>query len=123
MFPRVEFFLQDLRFEAGSVKELEMEWVSQEGFVENVDRVMQEYRQVRNLMPVRVLVTGPPATGKSVMSKEVGFVFSFPPYIFCTERRVPHVFPVIFGTEISAKVSLCATLRKVLHLCCSLIRI
>ena len=40
--------------------EEETTWVSQSGFTENIERVVEEYRQWRNLQPVRVLFFGPP---------------------------------------------------------------
>lgn len=78
LVPRAEFFIQDLRFEAGTVKEFDFEWVSQEGFVENIDRIMLEYRQVRNLMPVRIVVSGAPATGKTLISQAVAHHYKLP---------------------------------------------
>ena len=82
LVPRAEFFIQNLRFEAGTVKEFDFEWVSQEGFVENIDRIMLEYRQVRNLMPVRIVVSGAPATGKTLISQAVCPLMMFDPGVF-----------------------------------------
>jgi len=38
-------------------------WVSGNGFVENINRIVEEYRKWRGVVPVRVLFYGPPATG------------------------------------------------------------
>lgn len=35
-------------------------WVAKTGFIENIERVVEEYRKWRNLQPVRVLFYGPP---------------------------------------------------------------
>uniref|UniRef100_A0A7S0YXF2 Adenylate kinase n=1 Tax=Hemiselmis tepida TaxID=464990 RepID=A0A7S0YXF2_9CRYP len=38
-------------------------WVSGNGFVANIDKVVEEYRKWRGVVPIRVLFYGPPATG------------------------------------------------------------
>jgi len=40
--------------------EEEEKWVAKTGFIENIDRIVEEYRKWRNLQPVRVLFYGPP---------------------------------------------------------------
>jgi adenylate kinase len=46
-------------------------WVSEAGFVENIDLVVKQYRETRGLTPVRVVVLGAPATGKTEISKAI----------------------------------------------------
>jgi adenylate kinase len=41
--------------------EEDVTWVAKTGFIENIERVVEEYRKWRNLQPVRVLFYGPPS--------------------------------------------------------------
>ncbi|TSV68140.1 Adenylate kinase 7 [Bagarius yarrelli] len=46
-------------------------WVSKKGIVENIDRVVQEYKLTRGLLPLRICLLGPPAVGKSMVAKKI----------------------------------------------------
>uniref|UniRef100_A0A3Q3BX71 Adenylate kinase 7b n=1 Tax=Haplochromis burtoni TaxID=8153 RepID=A0A3Q3BX71_HAPBU len=64
--------LVSLRMEAAYIKKLfSFNWVCQFGLVENIEVVVQEYRQSRGLLPVRLCVLGPPAVGKTTVSKKI----------------------------------------------------
>ena len=39
--------------------------VSQTGMVDNIGKVIKEYKDVRKLLPIRVCILGPPAVGKT----------------------------------------------------------
>lgn len=54
-----------LRLEAPTIKELTIPWIAQGGIVESMQAIVQEYRQSRNLVPLKVCVLGPPAIGKT----------------------------------------------------------
>uniref|UniRef100_UPI0037E6FBCB adenylate kinase 7 n=1 Tax=Semicossyphus pulcher TaxID=241346 RepID=UPI0037E6FBCB len=71
----------NLRLEAVLIKELfSMTWLSESGLVENIEQVVEEYRQNRGLLPLRVCVLGPPAVGKSSVSKQI-----------CEHYRLHHI--------------------------------
>lgn len=38
-------------------------WISGNGFVANIDKIVEEFRKWRSLQPIRVVFYGPPATG------------------------------------------------------------
>ena len=40
----------------------------QDGLIANLESVMQQYIQGRSLQPLRLLLSGPPAVGKSVLA-------------------------------------------------------
>ncbi|KAG5265339.1 hypothetical protein AALO_G00241190 [Alosa alosa] len=62
----------DLRFEALFIKEsLNIPWVCEAGIVENIERVVEEYRNTRGLLPIRICVLGPPAVGKSTVAQKI----------------------------------------------------
>ncbi|KAM7404119.1 hypothetical protein PAMA_004510 [Pampus argenteus] len=62
----------NLRMESVHLKELfSIRWVCESGLVENMELVVEEYRQSRGLLPIRVCVLGPPAVGKSTVSKHI----------------------------------------------------
>lgn len=81
LYENVEQFTINLKVEPGQIQELmpdEERWASKAGFVANIARVAQEFRQARNLMPHRVLLLGPPSAGKSFVGKSLGELFQIP---------------------------------------------
>ncbi|NWV28803.1 KAD7 kinase, partial [Origma solitaria] len=48
-----------------------MKWVAETGLIENIEQVVMEYKQTRGLMPLKVYIHGPPASGKSTIAKEL----------------------------------------------------
>ncbi|XP_069573933.1 adenylate kinase 7-like, partial [Brachyistius frenatus] len=88
------FFMQDLsvmeidslqvnlRMEAIYIRKLfSLSWLCETGLVENMEAVVEEYRQTRGLLPIRVCVLGPPAVGKTTMSKKI-----------CEHYQLHHIF-------------------------------
>ncbi|XP_059209329.1 adenylate kinase 7 [Centropristis striata] len=64
--------LINLCMEAVHLKELfSINWLCESGLVENIELVVEEYQQTRALLPIRVCVLGPPAVGKSTISKQI----------------------------------------------------
>ncbi|KAL3969275.1 potassium channel subfamily K member 9 [Sarotherodon galilaeus] len=64
--------LVSLHMEAAYIKKLFcFNWVCQFGLVENIEVVVQEFRQTRGLLPVRLCVLGAPAVGKTTVSKKI----------------------------------------------------
>ncbi|XP_065822555.1 adenylate kinase 7 [Labrus bergylta] len=71
----------NLRLEAVHIKELfSMEWSCESGLVENMEQVVEEFRQTRGMLPLRVCVVGPPAVGKSSVCKQI-----------CEHYRLHHI--------------------------------
>ncbi|XP_028294742.1 adenylate kinase 7 isoform X2 [Gouania willdenowi] len=48
-----------------------MDWECGSGLVQNMELVVEQYRQVRALQPIRLCVLGPPAVGKSCVCKRL----------------------------------------------------
>ncbi|KAM8857839.1 adenylate kinase 7-like [Synchiropus picturatus] len=57
-----------------------VQWVCESGLVENMELVVEEYRQTRGLLPICVCVIGPPVVGKSSVSQQI-----------CDSYRLHHV--------------------------------
>uniref|UniRef100_A0A3B4ZD72 Adenylate kinase 7 n=1 Tax=Stegastes partitus TaxID=144197 RepID=A0A3B4ZD72_9TELE len=68
----IDSMLVNLRMEAIHIKKLfSIRWLCEFGLVENIELVVEEYRQARGLLPIRLCVLGPPAVGKSTVSKKI----------------------------------------------------
>ncbi|XP_065611752.1 adenylate kinase 7 [Cyrtonyx montezumae] len=68
----VDMLLVNLRIEAMFLKEtFNIKWVAQTGLVENIEQVVEEYKQSRGLLPLRVYIHGPPGVGKSTIAEEI----------------------------------------------------
>lgn len=77
----VEHFVANLRVEAAQIQQAmgdESMWVSKGGFVENIDKVCQEFREARGVTPLRIVILGPPAAGKSFTAREVATHYKLP---------------------------------------------
>ncbi|TRY77581.1 hypothetical protein DNTS_007217 [Danionella cerebrum] len=62
----------DLRLESVFLKErLNVNFDFESGMVENIARVVEEYRQTRQLLPIKICLIGPPAVGKSSAALEL----------------------------------------------------
>ena len=63
--------LVNLRIDPGIVKEMTFEWKYEQGVIENLPTIVQEYKNARGLLPLKVMVHGPPGCGKSILSKKL----------------------------------------------------
>lgn len=64
--------LVNLRMDAVFVKEsMRINWASEAGMVENMLRIIKEYKDSRNLQPLRAVVFGPPASGKTTVTQQL----------------------------------------------------
>ncbi|PVD26309.1 hypothetical protein C0Q70_13980 [Pomacea canaliculata] len=64
--------LVNLRMDAVYVKEnMHISWVSETGLVDNIHNVIKEYKDSRNLQPLRAVVLGPPASGKTTVIQQL----------------------------------------------------
>eukprot|EP01006_Ploeotia_vitrea_P017680 TRINITY_DN48919_c0_g1_i1.p1 TRINITY_DN48919_c0_g1~~TRINITY_DN48919_c0_g1_i1.p1 ORF type:complete len:734 (+),score=119.94 TRINITY_DN48919_c0_g1_i1:58-2259(+) len=81
LYENIEHFIIGLRVEAQgitTIMEDEEEWVAQAGFVENIQKVVQEYKVGRKVLPLRICVNGPPASGKTYYSRKLLDHFNLP---------------------------------------------
>ncbi|CAJ1074252.1 Hypothetical predicted protein [Xyrichtys novacula] len=71
----------NLRMEAVHIQELfSVNWCCASGLVKNMEQVVEEFRQTRGILPLRVCVLGPPAVGKSSVCKQI-----------CEHYKLPHI--------------------------------
>ncbi|XP_064195391.1 adenylate kinase 7-like [Anguilla rostrata] len=71
----------NLRTEAVFLKNrFNIQWVCELGMVASIDHVVKEYRQNRQLLPVRICILGPPAVGKTTVATKI-----------CKHYKVHHV--------------------------------
>ncbi|KAI6067821.1 Adenylate kinase 7 [Aix galericulata] len=68
----LDMLLVNLRMEAVFLKEtFNIKWVAQTGLVENIKRIVKEYKQSRGLLPLKVYIHGPPGIGKSTIAEKL----------------------------------------------------
>ncbi|XP_049613123.1 adenylate kinase 7a isoform X2 [Syngnathus scovelli] len=68
----LEYISIDLRLDAFVVKDtFNFNWSAENGMIENVEALVEEYRHTRKLLPIRIFLTGPPAVGKSEMGRRL----------------------------------------------------
>ncbi|KAJ1558562.1 Adenylate kinase 7, partial [Nowakowskiella sp. JEL0078] len=66
-----DMLLVNLRLEPGHVKDMSFEWRSESGLIENISQLIQEYKDARGLSPLKIVVHGPPACGKTYFAKKI----------------------------------------------------
>ena len=64
--PGVEF--EDPDEEAKALEKLKFVWHSKLGIVKNISILNKEFNEFRGLNPVKIFITGPPASGKTFYS-------------------------------------------------------
>ncbi|EDV29925.1 uncharacterized protein TRIADDRAFT_18926 [Trichoplax adhaerens] len=73
--PQNEFdkIVVNLRIEGIYIKEhMNIEWVALSGMVDNMKKMIKEFKEYRNLSkPIKICVLGPPAVGKSKISQQL----------------------------------------------------
>lgn len=62
----------NLNIEPGYLADENMDWHTLLPFDENVIDIVDEYKVARNLQPVKIVVLGPPASGKTRLAKILG---------------------------------------------------
>ncbi|XP_072543020.1 adenylate kinase 7-like isoform X4 [Salminus brasiliensis] len=48
-----------------------LHWVCESGIIDNISRVVEEYRQTRCLLPIKICLLGPPAVGKTSVAAQL----------------------------------------------------
>ncbi|KAA3673158.1 adenylate kinase [Paragonimus westermani] len=80
----------DLKIESATIKEeMQVRWVSENGIVDSIPKLVTEFIETHNLKPTRICVLGPPNVGKTSVAKEI-----------CKTYRLHHIHlkAVIFET-------------------------
>jgi len=57
---------------------LKFPWHCKEGIIENAKKLNIEFNEVRNLNPVKIFITGPPAAGKTFYADQIVDYYNIP---------------------------------------------
>lgn len=74
---------EEEKFEDEDEKEAELNkrkfpWHCERGLIGNMEKLNREFNEFRGLNPVKIFVTGPPASGKTYYSKELAHYYNIP---------------------------------------------
>ncbi|KAI9140724.1 hypothetical protein BKA69DRAFT_1125458 [Paraphysoderma sedebokerense] len=61
----------NLRLEVSNAKKLGVEWKSEAGIIENLPALIRQYKEGRGLTPLKIMIHGPPASGKTTIAKMI----------------------------------------------------
>lgn len=59
-------------------KKLKFPWHCEKGIIENIRRLNEEFNTNRGLHPVKIFITGPPASGKTYYSERIANYYNIP---------------------------------------------
>lgn len=57
---------------------IELDWHCKDGMALNIQKVKEEFEKARNLKPVKVMINGPPCSGKSYFGQQLGEHYNIP---------------------------------------------
>ncbi|KAI8897949.1 hypothetical protein BC833DRAFT_591684 [Globomyces pollinis-pini] len=61
----------NLRMDPAYIKDIGLEWKYESGLIENLQTIIQEYKDARGLWALKIVMHGPPASGKSYFAQKV----------------------------------------------------
>lgn len=64
--------------DAAVAKRLKFPWHCEKGIVENARQLNLEFNEARHLEPVKIFVTGPPASGKTFYTEKINNYYNLP---------------------------------------------
>uniref|UniRef100_A0A665TK17 Adenylate kinase 7a n=1 Tax=Echeneis naucrates TaxID=173247 RepID=A0A665TK17_ECHNA len=68
----MEYLNINLRLDAFIIKDtFSLTWTSESGIVENMETIVEEYKDTRQLLPIRICLVGPPSVGKTTVSEKL----------------------------------------------------
>ncbi|XP_045916561.1 adenylate kinase 7-like isoform X1 [Micropterus dolomieu] len=77
----LEYLSINLRLDAFIIKDLfSLRWTSEAGMVENMESIVEEYKDTRQLLPIRICLFGPPAVGKTTVAEKL-----------CSHYQIHHI--------------------------------
>uniref|UniRef100_G3NXS8 Nucleoside-diphosphate kinase n=1 Tax=Gasterosteus aculeatus aculeatus TaxID=481459 RepID=G3NXS8_GASAC len=80
-YGELEYLNINLRLDAFIIKDsFSLHWTSEAGMVENMASIVEEYKDTRQLLPIRICLAGPPAVGKSTIAEKL-----------CSHYKIHHI--------------------------------
>ncbi|XP_065819463.1 adenylate kinase 7-like [Labrus bergylta] len=77
----LQFLSIDLRLDTFMIKDIfTLNWTSEAGMVENMRSIVKEYKDTRQLLPIRMCIVGPPAVGKTTVAEKL-----------CSHYQIHHI--------------------------------
>ena len=69
---------EDNELGEAELEALKFPWHCKKGIIENTKSLNEEFNKVRNLNPVKIFITGPPASGKTFYAEKISEYYNIP---------------------------------------------
>ncbi|KAJ3325909.1 Adenylate kinase 7 [Boothiomyces sp. JEL0866] len=71
----IDMLTVNLRMEPAYIKDLGLEWKYESGIIESLPQLIQEYKDARGLWALKIVMHGPPASGKTFYAQKIAELY------------------------------------------------
>ena len=69
---------EEAELDEAAQEALKFPWHTKEGIIENAQKLNKEFNEYRKLNPVKIFITGPPASGKTFYAQKIVDYYNIP---------------------------------------------
>jgi len=92
---------EEIENEEGDVETIGFKWWCDGGLAKNISKLNEEFNRFRGLKPIKIFLTGPPASGKTLQGHLLAKHFNVP---YINAQSIADYLPRVKNTELVAEI-------------------